>query len=50
VRHPLAEVIYKEAFNMSKISGTNFGFLVKNKELVNGQGLKASLVQKGSHE
>ena len=50
VRHPLAEVIYKEAFNMSKISGTNFNFLIKNKEYINGKGIKALLVQKSDQQ
>ena len=50
MRHPLAEVIYKEALNMSKISGTNFGFLVKGKEFINGKGIKADLVQKSNQE
>ena len=50
VRHPLAEVIYKEALNMSKISGTNFGFLTKSKEFINGKGIKAELVQKSNQE
>ena len=35
---------------MSKISGTNFSFLIKNKEFVNGKGLKAELVEKSDQK
>lgn len=50
IRHPLAEVIYKEAFNMCKITGTNFSFIVMNKQYVPSQGIKAKLLHKTTQE
>ena len=35
---------------MSKISGTNFGFFIKEKEFINGKGIKADLVQKSDQK
>lgn len=46
VRHPLAEIIYKEALNRSKIAGTNFSFIVIEKEYVPSLGIKARVLNK----
>ena len=50
VRHPLAEIIYKSAFRLSKISGTNFSFIVKEKKVHTGRGITATLINKSSQK
>jgi cation transport ATPase len=48
IKHPLAQIIYKEAFNLSRISGTNFSFIVIGQEYIPGQGIKATLLNKSN--
>lgn len=33
IRHPLAEVLYKEAFDKCKIEGTNFNFVLTSPKI-----------------
>jgi len=46
----LAEIIYKEAVNRSKINGTNFSFIVLEKTFIASQGIIATILDKQKKE
>ena len=46
IRHPLAEILYKEAFTRCEIVGTNYGFILLEKPQVQKEGLTARVLDK----
>ena len=49
-RHPLAEIIYKEAVNRSKMNGTNFSFILIENTFIASQGIIATILDKQQKE
>lgn len=50
MRHPLAEVLYREALTHSKINGTNFSFMLIDKPIQEASGISASIIQKKTNK
>jgi Cu+-exporting ATPase len=50
LRHPLAEILYKEALVRSKVNGTNFNFILVSKPVQLDSGISAKILQKKSHQ
>ena len=46
LRHPLAEVLYKEAFTRCEVVGTNYGFILIDKPVVQKEGITAKILYK----
>lgn len=46
IRHPLAEILYKVAFEHSQVVGTNYGFILLEKPKVQKEGISAKLLDK----
>ena len=46
IRHPLAEVLYKEAFRRCEINGTNFSFILLEKPTVQKEGISVKILEK----
>ena len=46
IRHPLAEVLYKEAFRRCEINGTNFNFILLEKPTVQKEGISVKILEK----
>ena len=49
LRHPLAEILYKVAFERSQVMGTNYGFLLLEKPKVQKEGISAKLLDKATN-
>lgn len=46
LQHPLAEILYKEAYKRSKVEGTNFKVILSGKVEVKKEGLSATVLMK----
>ena len=50
IRHPLAEILYKEAFRRCEINGTNFGFILLEKPTVQKEGISVKILEKSTQK
>jgi hypothetical protein len=50
IRHPLAEILYKVAFERSQVVGTNYSFILLEKPKVQKEGISAKLLDKSKNK
>jgi len=46
IRHPLAEVLYKEAFGRCEVVGTNYSYILLEKPNIQKEGVSARILDK----
>lgn len=46
LRHPIAEILYKEAYQRSQVEGTNFSVLINKTSKIGKEGLEAEVLLK----
>jgi Cu+-exporting ATPase len=46
IRHPLAEILYKEAFTRCEVVGTNYGYILLEKPTVQKEGIVSRILDK----
>ena len=49
-RHPLAELLYKEALNRSEVQGTNFNYILMEKPALDKDGITGNITSKANKQ
>lgn len=50
IRHPLAEILYKEAFTRCEVVGTNYSYILLEKPTIQKEGIVSKILDKAQNK